>query len=128
MVATLAGLAGGLALLLAALGVYGVVSFAVSRRLPEFGLRLALGAQPGDIFMLVLKQAAKLALVSLGFGLVIALVVARALGGFLYGVSPVDPLTFVSVPLLLLGVALAACWLPARRATKLDPMTVLRSE
>jgi len=128
---TAAGLLAALsavALTLAAMGVYAVMAYAVSQRTQEFGVRMALGAQVGDVVRQVLRQG--LALVALGtaIGLALALAVTHLLAGFLYGVSPFDLLTFVAVPLVLGAVALLACWLPARRAARVDPMVALRCE
>jgi predicted permease len=116
------------ALTLAALGVYAVMSYAVSQRTQEFGVRMALGAQPGDVLRQVLRQGLTLAAVGIAAGLALALAVTHLLAGFLYGVSPFDPATFLGVPLLLALVAALACWLPARRATKVDPIIALRAE
>jgi predicted permease len=116
------------ALALACLGLYGVLSFSVVQRTREIGVRVALGAQRKDVLALVVGQGLKLALLGLVLGLVAALAVTRFIESLLYGVTTTDPVTFVGVSLLLLLVAGLASWLPARRATKLDPMTVLRHE
>jgi predicted permease len=119
---------GGLALLLASIGLYGVMSFAVSRRTREMGIRVALGARPGEIFRLVLRQGMTLVVVGLVVGLIVAAIVMRLLASFLYGVSTTDALTFTTIPVLLTLVALLACDLPARRATKVEPLIALRYE
>ncbi len=126
--ATLLAIFAGLALALASIGIYGVLSYAVERRTREIGVRMALGAQRKDVLSLVVSQGLKLALLGLALGLVAALAVTRFVSTLLYGVTPTDPVVFVGVSLLLLLVAGLASWLPARRATKLDPITVLRHE
>jgi len=123
----LAGL-GAVALVLAAMGVYAVMAYAVSQRTQEFGVRIALGAQPFDILRQVVGRGLRLAALGAAAGLALAFAATRLLSGFLYGVSPFDAATFAAVPLLLLTTALLACYLPARRATKVDPICALRSE
>jgi MacB-like periplasmic core domain/FtsX-like permease family len=114
------------ALLLAGLGIYGVISFIVSERAHEIGIRLALGAQRRNVLEMVLQQGLRLAVAGAAAGLVGALIVSHLMAGLLYGVRPTDPATFAGVALLLVGVALLACYVPARRATKVDPMSTLR--
>ena len=118
----------GLALLLATVGMYGVVSYAVAQRTREIGIRMALGAGRGNVFGMVLGQGARLAGFGIAIGLILSLAVTRLMIGFLYGVQPTDPLTFASVCLLLIGIALLACYVPARRAMRVDPIVVLRHE
>ncbi len=118
----------GAAVLLAAIGTYGVISFSTSQRLYEMGVRIALGATRADLFGLVLKLSLRLVLTGLGFGIVLAFALTRTLSSFLYGVSPADPLTFLAVAVLLIGVAIAAGFVPARKAAHVDPVTALRAE
>jgi putative ABC transport system permease protein len=124
----LLGLFGGMALVLAAIGIYGVVSFSVVRRTREIGTRMALGATPGSIWRLVIGESAKLVLLGLAVGIPAALLLTRTLGVLLFGVRPGDPLTFVAVASLLTLVALAAAYIPARSAMRVDPMVALRCE
>jgi predicted permease len=128
MAATVLGSFGVLAVLLAAIGIYGVMSYVVAGRTREIGVRIALGAARSDVLRLIVGQGMMLALIGLGIGLAIALLVARLLKTLLYGLSPADPLTFASVVLLLASVAAVACYIPARRATKVDPLVALRYE
>ena len=128
MGALLLAVFGACALLLASIGLYGVMSFAVARRTRELGIRVALGAKPGDVFRLVLMQGMTLVIVGLVLGIGVALAVTRLLASFLYGVSTMDALTFTAIPALLTAVALLACYLPARRATKVEPLVALRYE
>ena len=116
------------ALLLAGLGIYGVISYIVSERRHEIGIRLALGAQNRNILRMVLRQGLALAIAGAAVGLTCALIVSHLMAGLLYGVRPTDPLTFVGVALLLIAVALLACYIPARRAMKVDPIVALRYE
>jgi len=128
VLAQLGGFLSIFALALACLGLYGALSFSVAQRTREIGVRMALGAQRKDVLSMVVGRGLKLALLGLALGLIAALAVTRFVSSLLYGVTATDPVTFVGVSLLLLLVAMLASWLPARRATKLDPMTVLRHE
>jgi len=124
----LLGLFALLALLLGAVGIYGVMAYTVTQRTQEIGIRLALGAQTGDVFKLVVRQGLALVLVGIAIGLAGAFALTRLIASLLFMVSATDPVTFISLPLLLAAVALLACWLPARRATKVDPLAAIRRE
>ena len=124
----LVGLFAGLAIVLAAIGAYGVISYTVGQRAPEYGLRVALGAQRGDLLRMVLGQSAMLAVSGVLIGVVLALSLGRVVRGLVYGVSPSDPLIMTAVVVLVLAVALLASYLPARRAAGADPMATLRAE
>jgi len=126
--AVLTGIFAALALLLAAIGIYGVMSYSVSQRTQEIGIRMALGAQPGSVRSMILGHTLKLTLLGVGIGLAGAFALVRFLASLLFGVSTYDPLTFVSVPLLLAAVAMAASYVPARRAVRVDPLVALRYE
>jgi len=127
-VAAWMGMFGALALALAAVGVYGVMAYAVSQRTREIGVRMALGARPRDVFRLIVGQALKLAALGLAIGLPVALALGKVMAGALFGVVALDPMTFVGFTLLLTAVALLAGYLPARRAMRVDPMVALRFE
>jgi ABC-type antimicrobial peptide transport system permease subunit len=124
----LVGLFGAAALLLASLGIYGVIAYAVSQQRRELGIRIALGAAPSTVVRMVLVDGLRLALVGIALGTVGALATSRLLSGLLFGVGASDPSTFVAIALLLVAVALLACWLPARRAAAVDPIDALRAE
>jgi macrolide transport system ATP-binding/permease protein len=128
MAATLLSAFGILALLLAGIGIYGVMAYLVNQRRREIGIRLAIGAEPGDIIWLILKQGLWLVAIGVAIGGSGAFAVTRLLANFLFGISPVDTFTFIMVAIVLTGMALVACLVPARRATKVDPMVALRYE
>jgi putative ABC transport system permease protein len=116
------------ALLLAAVGIYGMVSYSVSQRTHEMGIRLAIGAERRDVFLLVLGQGARVALLGTAVGIAAALALTRLMSNLLFGVSATDPLTFAGVALLLTLTTLVTSYIPARRATRVDPMVALRHE
>jgi putative ABC transport system permease protein len=128
MAAMLLAVSGGLALLLTAVGLYGVVSYSVSRRTREVGVRMSLGADPGSVVGLVIRGGLRLVIWGTAIGLALAFAITRAVEGLLYGVSATDPVTFLGVPLLLLTIAALAAYVPARAASRVDPVTALRSE
>jgi predicted permease len=128
LAATLFGTFGFIGLVLAAVGLYGVMSYAVSRRTREIGIRMALGAKPGVVERLILRQGMVLTLIAVILGWPAAWMLSRLASSFLYGIQPHDVITFSIVPLFLIAVALVACWIPARRAASIDPMKALRTE
>ena len=128
LAAALAGILGSLGLILALVGVFGVVSFTVSQRTNEIGIRLAMGAAQGSILRLILRQGVWIISAGLASGILLALAISRLVGNFISGVSPYDPLTYIGVSAILCAVALLACYVPARRAARVDPMVALRYE
>jgi ABC-type antimicrobial peptide transport system permease subunit len=117
-----------LSVILASVGIYGVISYLVGQRTHEIGIRMAMGAQRGDVLKLVLGQAGRMAVIGIVLGVAAALGLTQLLSRLLFGVRPTDPLTFAATALLLLGIALLACYVPARRAARIDPMIALRYE
>ncbi len=128
LAAALLGTFGCIGLVLAAVGLYGVMSYAVSRRTREIGIRMAMGAQPGTVERLILRQGMVLTLIAVALGWPAAWMLSKLAAGFLYGIQPHDILTFTLAPPFLAGIALVACWIPARRAASIDPMQALRAE
>jgi putative ABC transport system permease protein len=126
--AAFAAALGLMGLVLATVGVYGVVSYAASQRTQEIGIRVALGAKPRDIGRLVVGQGFVPVLMGLVAGLAVAAGLARLIANMLFGISPTDPMTFTAVPVALLAIAMIACYVPARRATRLDPVVALRQD
>jgi putative ABC transport system permease protein len=128
LITNLLGAFSSLALLLASLGLYGVIAYSVSQRTRELGIRMAIGAQRGDVLQLILREGLLTAVAGVGLGLVGALVATRLLKGMLFGVSATSPMIFAANALILMAVALAACLIPARRASRIDPVEALRYE
>jgi len=127
-VATMMAVLGVIALVPASVGVFGVMSYSVSERAHEIGIRMSMGAQTGNVLALVLRSGMLLTALGLAIGLPISFLLARALSSLLFGVQAADPVSFVGLPLLLLAVAGIACYLPARRAANLDPLRALRHD
>jgi predicted permease len=128
LISALSSFFGLLSLLLAGIGLYGILAYAVSQRTREIGIRIALGARPGAVLRMVLRQGLILTLLGVGIGLAASLCATRLLASQLYDTTPTDPVTFVAVPIMLMTVALLACLVPARRATNVDPLTAIRQE
>jgi putative ABC transport system permease protein len=124
----LLGVFASLALTLAAIGIYGIVAYSVTERTREIGVRLALGAQRRDVIGMVVGQGMTMTVAGTAIGVVAALLLTRLMSSLLFGISAADPLTFLLIPVLLIAVAVVACYVPARRATRVDPLQALRSE
>jgi putative ABC transport system permease protein len=125
---TLLSLFAGIALVLAIVGIYGVMSYSVTQRTHEIGIRMAIGARPRDVFTMIMGQGMKLAVIGVVIGLVGAFALTRLMASMLFGVEPTDATTFASIAALLIAVALLACYLPGRRATRVEPTISLRYE
>ena len=125
---TLLSLFAGIALVLAIVGIYGVMSYSVTQRTHEIGIRMAIGARPRDVFRMILGQGMKLALIGVAIGLLLAFALTRLMATMLFGVEPTDVPTFAAISILLISVAVLACYLPGRRATKVEPTISLRYE
>ncbi|MEW6735502.1 MAG: FtsX-like permease family protein, partial [Acidobacteriota bacterium] len=128
MGASLLAIFGLIALILAMVGIYGVLAYSVSQRTHEIGIRMALGAQQQDVVKMVLKHGLQLILIGVGIGLAIGIIFTRLITSLLYGISAIDPVTFLGTPVLLAIVALVASYIPARRAARVDPMIALRHD
>jgi ABC-type antimicrobial peptide transport system permease subunit len=128
LISVVSSVFGLLSLLLASIGLYGIMAYAVSQRTRELGIRMALGARRSLVLLMVLRQGMTLVLLGIGLGLAVSLSGSRIVTSQLFGITATDPLTFVGAPILLLTVALVACCVPARRATKVDPLIALRQE
>jgi putative ABC transport system permease protein len=124
----LLGIFAGLALLIAATGIGGILALTVNQRMNEIGIRVALGAKPGDVFGMIVRQGMGMVMVGLGIGLISAFGLTRMMKSLLFETTPTDPVTFVGVSAVLVATALLACYVPARRALRVDPLTALRSE
>jgi ABC-type antimicrobial peptide transport system permease subunit len=128
VIVSVSGSLGIVGLLLAGMGIYGVTAYAVARRTREIGIRIALGARRADIISMVLRESLALTLIGSATGLLIAAAIGQVLAGFLFGVQPIDPITFTGTTVLFVASGLAACYVPVRRATRIDPTQAIRSE